>query len=174
MNKSIFILILAASMALYAAPEHVLGQYITVELEIPAEVDADVLQSLDFGTLISNSGTHRVDLGHPDMGIFSLRVLQAQSMLFNLQLPDYLEHSSPDTPARIPISLEAAYTNTGVDDPGLAQLITSPYEEVVMALPDNPGRVWATAFIFLFGEVEVGDVPDGTYRGEIILNVEYE
>jgi len=174
MNKSITYLLISALMLLLASLEEVSGQYINVQIDIHAEADADVRQSLDFGTLIANSGVYRIELGHPDMGVFSIRILQAQSMLFNLEVPDYLEHNDPGTEAHIPISLEAAYTNFGEDDYSRAVFMRSPWEEIVMATPDDPNHGWATAYIYLYGQIEVGEIPEGTYRGEIILNIEYE
>lgn len=174
MNKSTWIITLLTLLFLLFLCKPAIAQYVNVQIDIRAEVDADVRQPLDFGTMVSNSGIYRIEPGHPDMGVFAVRVIQAQSMLFHLELPAYLVHSGPETDARIPISLEAAYTNFGEDDFSRALPMRTPYEEVVMSLPDDPSHEWATAFIYLYGEIDIGDIPEGSYHGEIILNIEYE
>jgi hypothetical protein len=174
MNKLNWIITLPALLFLLLLWKPALAQYVNVQIDIRAEVDAEVRQPLDFGTMVSNSGIYRIEPGHPDMGVFAVRVIQAQSMLFNLELPEYLVHSQPESEARIPISLEAAYTNFGEDDFSRAVPMRIPYEEVVMFLPDDPSHEWATAFIYLYGEIDIGDIPEGNYHGKIILNIEYE
>lgn len=174
MNKLNRITTLPALLFLLFLWKPATAQYVNVQIDIRAEVDADVRQPLDFGTMVSNSGTYRIEPGNPDMGVFAIRVMQAQSMLFNLQLPDSLVHTGTDTDARIPISLEAAYIGFGEDDFSRAIPMRTPYEEVVMSLPDDPSHEWATAFIYLYGEIDIGDIPEGNYHGEIILNIEYE
>lgn len=174
MNKLIKFTSIASLFILLFLWKPAIAQYVNVQIDIQAVVDAEVRQSLSFGTMISDSGINRIEPGHPDMGIFAIRVLQTQSMLFNLELPDYLVHTNPETDARIPISLEAAYTNFGTDDFTRAITMRTPFEEVAMTIPDDPFHEWATAYIYLYGEIFVGDIPEGDYHGEIILNIEYE
>ncbi|MDX1618951.1 MAG: hypothetical protein R3224_09205 [Balneolaceae bacterium] len=151
------------------------AQYIHFSMTVEPELSADVVQNLDFGTYTINSGIQNVSKGNPNMGIFQIRALSNQHLLVTLNTPEHLIHSDPNIDSRIPIRLNASYTNNGVQD-------------VEQSIPMTDNQAWfpigdqrvngssarrETAYIYIYGQVESGNVLQGDYVGQLVLNVEY-
>lgn len=151
------------------------AQYINIQIELEPELEASVLSELNFGDIIVNSGQKNINLGDPSMGIFSVTAINSQILRLELQSTNILKHLNPEVKASIPIDLQAAYNNSGTNDPDRA----TPFDNDNMYLQVNKDAQkdrfeWQTVFIYIYGFIDVGNVPDGIYVGEISLLIDYE
>lgn len=151
------------------------GQFINIQINVEPQVDTTVEQPLDFGQAITGIGVQDIPLGSPNMGIFQIRALRAQRLLLSIDIDDELVHEDPLIDARIPMNLNAAFTVSGVNDYQQSIPFGSDLQTVIITPPqDNPNAVWSSIYIYIYGEVNIGAVPLGTYRGEILLTIIYE
>lgn len=151
------------------------GQFINVQINIEPQVNTTVEQSLDFGQAIVGSGLIEIPIGSPNMGIFQIRALRAQQLMLSVEMDDDLVHENPTIDARIPLNLRASFANEGVND--FRQSI--PLSDVLQTIivnppPQNPESVWSSIFIYIYGNLNISDVPIGTYRGQVLLTIVYE
>ncbi|MFU8811903.1 MAG: hypothetical protein ACNA78_02990 [Balneolaceae bacterium] len=150
------------------------AQFLSVQLEIPAEVETLVDRPLQFGTVISGGGLRRIPLGSQDMGVFRLRILNTQQIIIELQPSEEFTSTSPNSTSAIPFQMDAAVT-VGVNNYRQSRPLHPGQNMVAIEQPAqlrNPE--WINAFVYIFGAIEVGDIPEGVYTGEIVLTVFYE
>lgn len=151
------------------------AQSLSIQLDVEPEVETLVDQPLDFGQLIAGTGFQEIPLGSPNMGVFQVRALNAQRLILSLDAPDELLHDELGRLATIPVNLQASYTNNGLDDYRTSVPMTSLFETVVLeAPPQNLNAVWSRIYVYIYGGLNLGIVPEGVYRGEIVLTVIYE
>jgi hypothetical protein len=163
------------SLLLFWGVHDVRSQVLNIQLEVEPEVETLVDQSLDFGQLIAGTGYQEIPLGSPNMGVFQVRALNAQRLILSLDSTDELLHAELGQFATIPVDLRASYTNNGVDDYRASTAMGSFFETIVLeAPPQNPDAVWSRIYVYVYGGINLGLVPPGIYRGEIVLTVIYE
>lgn len=154
------------------------AQFIHFQMEVETELSTNVLQDFSFGDLITNSGTTQVELGGPGMGIFEIRGLNNQRLMVSLNAPSYLSHTSDGTEEQIPIKIEASYNNHGdVNDISQAQpFLEGSLTEFTLGESTSQSNQssWESAYIYVYGSIDVGEVPTGLYEGSIVLTVEYQ
>lgn len=149
------------------------AQFLNIQIDVEPRADAQVERSLDFGTIVANSGLVNFELGDPGMGIFAIRALRTQRMLFSFEVPDYLHHDGSDN--RIPAGFQLAITDTGVNDyRQAAPIIGTDHEIIISSPPGQPDREWSFAWIYVYGWIDVGNVPPGIYTADLVLHVEYD
>jgi hypothetical protein len=173
MDKStVFIQIIFLALVL-ALPAK--GQFMNFQIDIDAELSTTVERPLDFGTLIINSGPNTIELGDPRMGIFRIDALRTQRMLISLEVPDYLRMEFGPESARIPIEMYAAFSNFGEDNWRTAQPFRTPLQEIIVDSPqNNPDAIWSSAYIYIYGMIDIGTIPEGVYTGDIVLSIIYD
>jgi len=170
-NKSIVSLFLGFFALLFLHPPILKAQFIDLNLDVEAEVTVHTEQSLNFGTLIANTGTHTVDLGNPNMGIFSIKALENQEILIELDEPDELQHNDPEIDDSIPLKLFARY---GYSFSRYQQSNLLPGRVANILMEENPAPgPWNVLYLYIYGNIEVNDITDGVYTAQIVLNVEY-
>lgn len=156
-------------------PATIHAQFLDIQIDINPEVDTRVIQPLDFGQLMAGTGYHQIQLGSPEMGIFHVRALRTQRLLLNLTADDELVQNNPEVEASIPIELFANYTNFGIDNYRQSTQMGSLIEDVVIeGPPNNPEAAWSGLYIYIYGNIELGNVPPGLYSGAIVLTIIYE
>ncbi len=153
------------------------AQFINFQIKIEAELSATVERDLNFGTQISNSGRTEIQLGDINMGVFSIRAYHTQNVYLNLQYPSALTNNNPAVNATIPLELNIAYNNTGNNAvesatplPGNNGLV-SVHERTELR---NKNDIWKQLYLYIYGAIEVGDIPNGVYTGDILLSVDYD
>lgn len=152
-----------------------ISQFLDIQIDIEPEVETIVDRSLDFGQIVSGSGYQEIPLGSPGMGIFQIRALRTQRLLISLNADDELSHSDSDISQTIPIELNASYTQNGLDDYRSSVPLSSVLENIVIeGPPQNPTATWSSIFLYIYGGLNLGDVPPGTYTGQVTLTVIYE
>lgn len=162
---------LVAGVLLLPFPLH--AQFLSIQIDVEPDVEAQTVRPLDFGQIPTGSGEVRISLGDSQMGIFSIRAIQTQRLLVTVEQPDFLTHESLD--ARIPLTLQLAYTDFGVDDFNQATPIGQKNEEIIVQpIPGNPMTVWSSAHLYVYGWLDIGTVPEGVYSADVVLLIEYE
>lgn len=147
------------------------AQFIDLRLDIDPEVTARTIQSLNFGTLMTNSGRHMIELGSINMGIFSITALENQLLMVTLDKPVELRHNNPTINETISLELFSRY---GFSAQHPDDSYPMPEAASTIKIKPNPeAGPWNSIYIFMYGAIDIGDVPDGTYDNEIILRVEY-
>lgn len=167
------LILLTLLILLSCIPARSFGQFLIVEIEVEPETNTQVEQALNFGQVISNAGLVQINIGDPNMGVFSIYSVRTSRMLVSLETPDFLEH--PELDARIPIDLQLAYVNFGVNDFRLAQPLLDSEREIVIENPPNqPNAEWSSAYLYVYGSIDIGNVPNGSYLGDVLMSVEFE
>jgi hypothetical protein len=171
---SYILLIILFNLGITAA---VSAQFINLRLTVEPELRATVIQPLDFGTQITNSGRTSIELGDANMGIFSVRAYHTQNIFIDLQYPDALENNEPGVTADIPLELGMSFNNSGTDNPQNSTPL--PLNEGLVSItqnttPETDADVWKQMYIYVYGSIVIGNIPNGIYTGDIILNLDYD
>ena len=154
---------------------HAQAQFLNIQIDVEPEVETLVDRSFNFGQIVIGSGFNEVPLGAPGMGIFQIRALRTQRILISLESDQVLRHEDPDVEASIPIELSASYSNNGVEDYRTSVPFSSLTENIVLeGPPQNPTATWSSIFVYVYGGINIGNIPTGTYTGEVVLTVIYE
>lgn len=156
---------------LFFTPVDGVAQFIDLQLQVDSKLKATTEQALNFGTISSNSGRRMIELGSINMGIFSITGLEQQLLLINLDKPDKLRHTNPAIKDKIPLQLFSRY---GYSSQNYQDSFILPEAISTIKVESNPEPgPWNTVYIFMYGAINIGDVADGVYSNEILLNVEY-
>lgn len=155
------------------------AQFINLQIRVEPELSAQVEQNLDFGAIISNSGQKNISLGDLNMGVFNVRMLDAQNVFVELVFPDNLISITPGNSAQIPMNLEMAYNDNGINDsryavpiPAQGKLLVPPAENTLQQR--SASDVWREIYLYVYGSIIVGDVPNGDYIGDITIVLNYD
>lgn len=154
------------------------GQFIRISMEVEPELRTQTVQPLQFGELYQNSGPVRITMGESNMGIFSISGYPMQKVHVSLQPPDHLQHADRALSDSIAINLQAAYANRGVnriEDAVLFQGNQVQFQMLQNATPLSAIELMrdVTAYIYIFGNLSVGNIAPGAYDGELVMQVEY-
>jgi hypothetical protein len=150
------------------------AQFINIQLTIEAELSTEMEQALSFGTQVTGSGLKVIALGDPGMGIFSIKALRTQEIKISLIYPDNLE--SDKTDSKIPLDLNISYNNSGKDNPqnSIPILGNSGYTSIYNNnLPFDSNEVWQELFVYVYGSIDIGEIPNAEYEADVILNIDY-
>lgn len=153
------------------------AQFINLQIKVEPELSIEVDQSLNFGNIVSNSGQQFINLGDVNMGVFNIKAIYTQSMFIELNTPEALLSDNPDVDDEIPIDLSVAFNNTGINDASNSILLAnnqgyiSVYNESTGSQPSN---IWQHLYLYVYGSIYVGDIPNGDYSGEILLQIDYQ
>jgi len=161
----------------------------------PADLPITVLDldgsDLDFGQIVSNSGLHIVDINNSKvLGITAVRFL---NVLVEITAGDaLLLNNNPscngDLSCSLPFTLDAAYANEGLNDPSAAKPFIISGNTAVASfkiregggnnIPPpafrNPERFEDTAYIYIFGTINAGNVTGGIYTNAINITVVHD
>lgn len=151
------------------------AQFLNIQIDVEPSVDAVVEQRLDFGQMISGSGLQEIPLGSPNMGVFHIRALRTQRMLISINADPVLTNANPNISAAIPMEIYANYTNDGIDNFRNSNALGDQMETIIVETPvNNPDAVWSGIYIYIYGSIDLRNVPLGVYSGNIIMTVVYE
>ncbi|HLR77404.1 MAG TPA: hypothetical protein VK106_07055 [Balneolaceae bacterium] len=152
-------------------------------------------QGLDFGNVISGNGAYNVELANAK--ILSLTGMKYLDVFISIDADDeLLLNKNPacagDPSCSVPFTLQAAYANTGMQSIAKARFFNVNSNSVDKQIPIlrrkngppgpppppphkgyNPEEYNETAYIYLFGSINVGSVDAGTYTGNITVTVIY-
>lgn len=153
------------------------AQFINLQLTIDAELTATVEQPLDFGTQLTNAGRIDIGLGDVNMGIFSIRAFRTQNIFIELDYPTALRNPNPEVSEDIPLDLSLAYNNSGTNS--IENATQLPAENGFISITENTqtaydSEIWKELFLYVYGSIDVGNVPNGIYSGDIVLTVDFD
>lgn len=176
MNDKLFITFLFI-LFLLCLQQPLKAQFINIELNIEPEISATVEQHLNFGTQVINSGISEISFGDVNMGIFSIKAFYTQNVYLSLEYPEALLHANPAINDQIPLELSLSYNNSGTNDFNRASPLVSnnglvSIHEETRGITRN--EVWQELFLYVYGAIDVGDISNGEYTGDIILTVDYD
>jgi len=170
-----------------SAQEINFGSYADYQIELHDVTMGD----LEFeGPINRNGGIYEVELS--DAYILEIIGVKYLDVGVLIEGEGELVHES-DPEQTIPLTLKGAYANRGQENISDVQLITLsnnigdvrfPILARDQAPPGPPPRpptgefnqaeVNESAFLYLYGEIDVGDVDAGFYSGTITINVRYD
>jgi len=127
------------------------------------------VSDLDFGTVVQGVGAVTVERTSPQAGKFRIIGWWLFPVQCTLTPPQNLSNGS----ATIPYTPKAAYNNHS-DDPATATEWQSPSgQQQPFYLTANIDGLWGEAYVWVYGSIDVGNVPPGDYVGQYTLTVSY-
>lgn len=153
-------------------------------------------EDLDFGLLIQNEGL--VTLPIAESKVLTIEAVKYLDVIVDITADDYLLLNgnlscATDPNCRIPYTLQASYANAGTNSFSQAKNITvvsnvaSTQFQVLRRTSGppqppptpvyegyNPSLFLETAYIYIYGSLNVGNITAGSYTGDITLTVNYD
>jgi len=158
---------------------------IYVEDELTASQESD----MQFDQVVSGQGLTQINPGDAGMGVFSITGNEDLDVIVTLDAPAQLTNTTSPSDI-IPITeFSWAYQNNGAGMYNINRAKIVPGNSARFQMkertggppgpPPTPQRsnytpTDVTAYIFVFGAIDVGDVPTGLYAGTVTLTVEYD
>lgn len=174
------LIVLSTQMVIWSMlPNTSEGQFMRLTFEIESELEAKEVQPFKFGEVVPNAGRISIPKGDPNMGTYAITGLQNQTIELTMDIPDYLELQIDTTIYRAPLELEIAYANRNENNIDHAVPVSGSHIRFPLRMdapplsPDQPAPS-ATAFLYIYGDIEIGDVPAGVYEAELFLSIEYD
>jgi len=193
MNRYLFICTLALSYVFFGqktwAQTIDFSKYSNYELSLAEQSNTD----LDYGTVISGEGVRNIVLA--DAKILSITGVKFLDVIVDIQADQALTlngSGSSSTDERIPYTMQAAYSNQGTSPNYSAARFMNVSANAATATfplsgrnggPPAPPPVpphkgykapTATAYLYLYGQINVGNVKAGNYNGQITVTVTYD
>ena len=151
---------------------------------------------LDFGTVIQNEGVNSLTLN--EAKVLSIEGVRYLDVIVDVTADTYLlkdgnPSCSTNPSCRIALTMQAAYANRGQNNISQAILMTTigqtasaqfavkyrgnappgpPPTPVYVGY--NPALFNETAYVYVYGSINVGNVDVGSYEGDITVTVSYD
>lgn len=153
-------------------------------------------EDIEFGTLIQNDGITAVTID--DAKIFTIEGVKYLDIIVDITADEFLLKDgnlscSTNPSCRIPFTLEASYANRGMQSVGQAigftVLGTTASEQFPIKYRGNappgppptpvfegydPSAFNETAYLYIYGSVNVGNIDAGSYTGMINISISYD
>lgn len=170
-NTKLYIILILLLTTLVSKASY--AQFVNVELVIEAELSASIEQELNFGNLIINSGLTEINIGDVNMGVFTIRAINTQTLYINMEYPNSLAGVDRFNADVIPLDLAMAYNaKSDVAKDAIELTDGKGYILVNDSGSDEP-EIWKIMYLYLYGSIDIGNINAGTYEGTISLNIEY-
>lgn len=163
-------------------PLGVKAQMLALNTEAPADITVTILSDgiLEYGNVFQNQGLVQIQLLDPGTEVISIEGHFNKSVTVTITPPPGLQLDASNS---LPFTLGAAYANNEENNKGDATLFSG--NSATFAIreggggPPRGGRggggsPTATAYLYIFGDINVGNVNAGAYSGIINVFVEYE
>ncbi len=162
-----------------------MAQTINFSVHVASSLSASKDADMTFPGVYPGDGLTSIGLGEGGMGVFAITGNEELDVEVILTVPDSLVHESfPNS--KMGLTLQFAYANQGANDINqaimavghtarfqLKQRVSGP----AGAPPTPPSASHTpnvvTAYIYLFGSINVGNIPSGVYTGNVDLSVQY-
>ena len=155
------------------------AQFVNISLRVEPELSAEVVSNLSFGQIVSNTGVKNIQRGDPGMGVLSIKGFNNQRVYISVFEPSALTHQNPAIKDEIQLDLKVSVNNTGNDDITNSFEIQGTNNLINIHEPENASvsgisKVWETLYLYVYGTLNIGNIPNGVYEGEIFFVIEYE
>ncbi|MDZ7657750.1 DUF4402 domain-containing protein [Fodinibius sp.] len=162
------------------------AQTLALNIEAPPELTITVISDgvLDFGSLLQNQGTVQIQLQDPQTETISIEGEHNRDVRVTIYPPPALQL---DADNKLPFTLGAAYANDGEDNKNQATVFSGNTATFPIYQDDGGGPPpWAKggkkgggpptskAYLYIYGDITVGNDRAGTYTGTINISVEYD
>lgn len=143
-----------------------------VSLSAAEELVVDGVRDLDFGSLLIGSGVTSVAVTDPGAGLFSISGASNRRVRVTLSPPSVLTNGNGDS---IVLTSGAAYNNLGpaASDPSGAIAFTGNTASFHIDATGVAPPKQSTAYVWIYGDLDVGNVPPGNYTAIYTLTAEY-
>lgn len=190
----VFIITSLSSSTSVSAQEIDFGQYSSAYSISLSEFNPS--EELEFGTLIQNQGPASIDLVNAK--VLTLEGVKYLDVLVDITADNYLLLNGDlgcetDPSCRIPFTLEAAYANRGNNNVNESVSITvlsnvaSAQFQILQRTNGPPGPpptpVYEgydpsifneTAYLYIYGSINIGNVDAGSYSSSISVTINYD
>lgn len=127
---------------------------------------------LNFGTVFQNQGLVQIVLDDPNMVVFSIEGEPKTSVRVILTAPSDLQLDASNT---MPFTLRGAYSNSNSGQINTNQAVVINGNTSTFMMPKAKGQdITSFAYLYLYGDITVGNVNAGLYSGTINVFIEYE
>lgn len=163
------------------------GQTLAFNIDAPPDLEVSVYSDgiLDFGNLMQNQGTVQIPLEDANTEIISITGFLFRRVHVTITPPPALQLNASNS---LPYTLRAAYANNGEENKSQAELFNDNTASFRIYNVSGGPPPWAgggngpgngignlfqqTAYVYIYGDIEVGPVQAGTYNGIINISVE--
>ena len=162
------------------------AQTIQFSVHVASTLDATKDQDLDFQTITAGSGLNEINLGDSGMGVFAIAGNPELDVIVTMSAPANLTHTGASSDV-IPFTMNFAYANRGENDINQAVAVSGTTARFQMlqresgpagAPPTPPSNAHTpaqtTAYIYVYGSMNVGMIDAGAYTGTVELYVTYD
>ena len=172
---------------IFTVPVVGFSQTIQFSVYVQDELVANQESDMDFASVVAGQGLTQINIGDQGMGVFSVTGNEDLDVIVTLTPPTGNQLTQMTETDVIPFTLEWAYANHGENNINDAVYVTGNSARFRMKArgsgppgpPPNPQRSNytpkdATAYIYIFGSIDVGNIAPGHYTGTVTLTVEYD
>ncbi len=162
------------------------AQTIQFSVHVASSLNATKDQDMNFDTVLAGNGLTTINLGDAGMGVFAITGNQELDVIVTMTAPANLTRTGASADV-IPFTLEFAYANRGANDINQAVVASGNTVRFQMrqrasgpagAPPTPPSSAHAptevTAYIYIYGSMNVGMIDAGSYTGNVDLSVTYD
>lgn len=153
-------------------------------------------QDLDFGIIVQNEGLKSIPVN--DAKIMIIEGVKYLDVIVDITADDYLLLNGDiscqsDVNCRLPFTLQAAYANNGSDNTNQARQMTVSANVASAQFPIfdratrppgppptpthegyNPALHNESAYLYIYGAINVGDVAAGSYTANVTISISYD
>ncbi len=138
-------------------------------------IEVIALSDLDFGVVAKGSGNVSVDKTYPYVGMFKVQAALAlpAGILPEVDLTFVPPHALDGSEHSIPYSMDAS-TNSNDDNPIASTATNGTTAQITLERDEGSenGLPVYSAYVYVFGSIDVGSVSSGDYAGSLTLNAE--
>ncbi|MCF7824530.1 MAG: hypothetical protein K9N35_10215 [Candidatus Marinimicrobia bacterium] len=163
-----------------------IGQTIQFSVHVASSLDATKDQDMTFETVYAGSGLTQINLGDAGMGVFAITGNEELDVIVDMSAPSNLTNTGSSSDV-IPFTMQFAYANRGVNDINQAVVVSGTTarfqlrqrESGPAGTPPTPPSAHhtpaqATAYLYIYGSMNVGLISPGAYTGNVDLTVTYD
>lgn len=125
---------------------------------------------LNFGTLLQNQGMVQIQLTDAEAVVLQVEGKENQRVRVTFTPPSDLRLDATNA---LPFTLGAAYNDTGNNNPAGATTISGTTDTFKLPKVKGSDKI-GTAYLYIYGDITVGNVRAGSYTGTINVFVEYD
>jgi len=162
------------------------AQTIQFSLNVSSSIDASKDQDMAFDEVFAGSGLTEIGLGDPGMGVFAITGDKDLDVVVSISAPTDLTHSGLSTDT-LPFSMSFAYANRGSNDINQATVVAGTTARFqILSRENGPPKppptprtnaftqIQGTAYVYVYGTLNVGTVDAGQYAGTVEITVTYD
>lgn len=141
----------------------------TITIDVVNGLSLFVDHQIDFGEVVQNSGVDSLMINSPNIGHLTITGQKYKTVYVTLTPPTSLVNG----PNSIPYTPAAKYNNIADNTSGAILIPIPPGTANFTLNASSVNGKLRNAYIYLFGSINVANVPPGTYNGTFMVSVNY-